>query len=373
MLNDAKLLDDFWVLLEHLLNTVLFTLGGAVWGTIISNGESHGTFEGRDWGYLLVLYILLTVIRALLFIIAYPITSRMGLKTNMKETVFQVYGGLRGAVGIALAIALDVAVEREAGDDSKFADDTNKAFGMIGGMAFLTLVINGTTAGPLLVYMGLADSTETRAKIVQAYQAGFRQNMVETFVSLLTEHRFRNVNFGLVKSHVPYLADMTKTHLVEAVEHHKDTTASDEYRPPYLHGVLPYLAAEEIEESAMDPRGSATGKVTKKVRSDSCLLKDLTADGLKAEREKMAKNRNKRRRRKSNIQYLMSGEPLSANEMRVLFISLLRANYEMMINHGELVDREFLAVALEQSLEFAADQVANGGILEGKLHGPQHL
>ena len=30
MLNDKKLLDDFWALVEHLLNTVLFALGGAV-------------------------------------------------------------------------------------------------------------------------------------------------------------------------------------------------------------------------------------------------------------------------------------------------------------------------------------------------------
>ena len=135
MVNDARLLDDFWVLLEHMLNTVLFTLGGAVWGTIISNGESHGSFVAADWGYLVVLYLFVTLIRAVLFGLGYPITSRIGLKTSPKETIFQVYGGLRGAVGIALAIALDVSVESAAGDDSPFSDDTNKAFGLIGGIA----------------------------------------------------------------------------------------------------------------------------------------------------------------------------------------------------------------------------------------------
>jgi NhaP-type Na+/H+ or K+/H+ antiporter len=34
MFNDAKLLEDFWTLVEHLLNTILFTLGGTVWGKL---------------------------------------------------------------------------------------------------------------------------------------------------------------------------------------------------------------------------------------------------------------------------------------------------------------------------------------------------
>lgn len=359
MLNDAKLLDDFWVLLEHLLNTILFTLGGAVWGAIIANGESHGDFTAKDWGYLIVLYILLTVVRFVLFFLAFPVTSRIGLKTNWKETLFQVYGGLRGAVGIALAIALDHSVMTNVGEDSIFAEQTTKAFGMIGGMAFLTLVINGTSAGPLLIKLGLADSTETRKKIVNAFRAGFKQHLILEFVSLLTQNRFRNVNFGLVKSHVPYLADMTKVQLVEAIERHKDTTASDEYQPPYLQGVLPYLE-DEPEES---PFGLKNGMP--KSKSTENLLATLVAEAQKAERAKRAEKRHRRRRRKSNIHHLMAGEPLSAHEMRTLFISILKGTYEKMIDHGELVDREFLAITLEQSLEFAADAVANGGPLQG--------
>jgi len=367
MLNDAKLLDDFWILLEHILNTVLFTLGGAVWGSVIADGESHGEFVARDWGYLIVLYLFAFLIRGILFFLGYPITTRIGLKTNMKETFFQVYGGLRGAVGIALAISLDSAVEKEAADDSKFADDTNKALGMVGGMALLTLFINGSTAGPILVKMGLADSTETRRKIVKAYAAGFKQQLIGKLVELLTEERFCNINFGLVKAHVPYLADITKLDLQEAVEHHKDITASHEYVPPYLHGVLPYLPDPPPDSAASARSTRETLNDTKKERSDSVFLASLVADGQKAIKAKRNANRNLRKRRKSNIQYLMADEPLSATEMRVLFISLLRANYEQMINHGELVDREFLAVALEQSLEFASDSVANGNKLEGKF------
>ncbi len=54
---------------------------------------------------------------------------------------------------------------------------------------------------------------------------------------------------------------------------------------------------------------------------------------------------------------MMDGEPLSAQELRNLFVSLLKASYEKQILDGELAAQHVLAVALEQSLEFTAKAV----------------
>lgn len=168
MVNDAKLLDDFWALVEQLLNTLLFVLGGTVWGAVIANEQ---TFGASDWGYMILLYVLLTAIRMFLFAATFPVTSRIGLKTCWPETFFQVHAGLRGAVGIALAISLDNEVRQAtSGASNEFTEQTQKIFGFVGGVAFLTLVINGTTAGPLLRWLHLTDSSETRKKILKAYQ-----------------------------------------------------------------------------------------------------------------------------------------------------------------------------------------------------------
>ena len=104
------------------------------------------------------------------------------------------YGGLRGAVGIALALALHAQVGKcffviryspklifsgisdhfhnslgiievhftsnESEEMQKqYQGYTTKLFGMVGGIALLTLVINGPTSGPLLKHLGLVTPT----------------------------------------------------------------------------------------------------------------------------------------------------------------------------------------------------------------------
>lgn len=169
--------------------------------------EFQGAFVGSDWGYLILLYVLLTVIRYFLLVSFYPITSRIGIGSNWKEVVVSVslrevllllnvnqyvyividitsfliqfmgWGGLRGAVGIALALSLNSEVNHytEASDVDeqtrrKFQDYTTKLFGFVGGIAFLTLIINGISSGPLLHKLGLVTPTETRKKVLENYR-----------------------------------------------------------------------------------------------------------------------------------------------------------------------------------------------------------
>ena len=50
---------------------------------------------------------------------------------------------------------------------------------LVGGIAFMTLCINGSTAGPLLIKLGLADSGNIRKRIVEAYNTRFKRNTIE--------------------------------------------------------------------------------------------------------------------------------------------------------------------------------------------------
>lgn len=73
------------------------------------------------------------------------------------------YGGLRGAVGIALALTLNATIydQTDGSDEThleymKFRDDTARLFGMSGGISLLTLLVNGVTAGPLLRWVSVS-------------------------------------------------------------------------------------------------------------------------------------------------------------------------------------------------------------------------
>lgn len=93
MINDQHLMESFWYLVEHILNSILFALGGLVWGSIISNSsERQAKFSGQDWGYLILLYVLLQVIRFVNIMVFYPLLSRIGLGLNWQEAFFLSFG-----------------------------------------------------------------------------------------------------------------------------------------------------------------------------------------------------------------------------------------------------------------------------------------
>lgn len=175
--------------------------------------------------------------------------------------------------------------------------------------------------------------------------------MIEHMVRLLAQKRFQHVDFSLIKYHVPVLADLTKAQLLEAVEKNKDMVAPEEYQPPHLERILPYLKDDD-DGSYFMPRIDS--------KEDTLSALNTDAHARKLKRDLRTKNR-KKRRSKSTMRFMVEEEePMSMQELRTLFISILKSAYEVQIRDGELEDRQFLSVTLEQSLEFAADAVSNG-------------
>lgn len=92
---------------------------------------------------------------------------------------------------------------------------------MVGGIAFMTLLINGSLSGPLLTKLGLADSTESRKRILESADRAAQRRILGDFIHIMTDPRFSFVDFALVKYHNPLLRDITSTELAEAIVENK--------------------------------------------------------------------------------------------------------------------------------------------------------
>ena len=247
---------------------------------------------------------------------------------------FVRHSGLRGAVAISLSLALDSQV-REAGDTSSadvsfYKTQTEQLFAMVGGVAFLTLFINGTLSGPLLTKLGLALASKSRIALVDDFERTAKAQITDDFVRLLAEPIFQYVDFAVIREHVPELKDLTLEDLKSSVMRNKDVS-------PYLDNIVPYLVRDDSDQDL----SWAKHEPNKKTPSTNIWdAGDLAVSG---------KDYNS----------------MNAIELRKFFIELLQAVYNRQIDHGVLNGRdEFVTFVLLQSLEFELENVSKGKTLQ---------
>lgn len=243
-----------------MLNTLLFTLGGVIWGAIsFENTESYQV-TSTDWGWLFVLYVFVMVIRVLQIGLFYPILSRIGLKSNKGEAAFLAYAGLRGAVGVALGLTVVryVLVNTEDKELRKLA--TILQF-MGGGVTLFTLTINGTTAAPVLKLLGLAKPKESSEKIKLIFEGAAKDFVYDQIAQFYEEKRFRHVQFKILKELVPFVTSeppRLNQHDTEMMSSQVRTSMKD-LRNNFLRGSDQYLQVLDLSRRVISsvPRGEA--------------------------------------------------------------------------------------------------------------------
>ena len=122
-----------------------------------------------DWWYLFLLYAYLLVVRLVIVMISIPVLNRLGPQLTWKDGLVAWWGGLRGALGLSLAIIADDAstVCAEGGYcDVLDNENGNRVLFLTGGIAFLTLLINGSTTGLLLRYLGFTADDPTKLRVL---------------------------------------------------------------------------------------------------------------------------------------------------------------------------------------------------------------
>ena len=102
-INDYNLTLHFWQVTAELLNTLLFVLGGCLWGKALLSTRAE------DWGYLALLFVFLLLIRFILVFGLYPITTRIGIGTNWRVSYFaSLQQSMKGRYNKFLYVVLEV-------------------------------------------------------------------------------------------------------------------------------------------------------------------------------------------------------------------------------------------------------------------------
>ena len=138
----AGFLHHFWEMMAYMANTLIFLLVGILVAIRVPLDDIQA------WQALFILYAGILIIRGLSITVFMPLLKRIGIGINYQKATVLWWGGLRGAVSLALAltVAANDLIPKEIGDHILF---------LCAGIVVLTILVNGSTMGKMLKLLGL--------------------------------------------------------------------------------------------------------------------------------------------------------------------------------------------------------------------------
>merc|ERR1719254_53548 len=104
-----------------------------------------------DLGMVLIVYVASQAVRGVVILVCYPFLKCAGPPFSWKDAVFTWWGGLKGAVGLSIAMIFRMSIP--GGDP--LAPTGQRFMRYMGGVYLLTSLINATTAGYLVKALSL--------------------------------------------------------------------------------------------------------------------------------------------------------------------------------------------------------------------------
>lgn len=135
-------MQSFWELASYIANTLIFIIVGIVIAAKVD-------ITWKSIAVMFIVYIGINLVRAAMVLILYPIMKKCGYGLTLRESVILVWGGLRGALGLTLALMVSYTLD--------IPEDIRRQILLFtAGIVTLTLTINATTIRWLLLKLGLS-------------------------------------------------------------------------------------------------------------------------------------------------------------------------------------------------------------------------
>eukprot|EP00636_Phaeomonas_parva_P016734 CAMPEP_0118861900 /NCGR_PEP_ID=MMETSP1163-20130328/7276_1 /TAXON_ID=124430 /ORGANISM="Phaeomonas parva, Strain CCMP2877" /LENGTH=1346 /DNA_ID=CAMNT_0006795747 /DNA_START=269 /DNA_END=4309 /DNA_ORIENTATION=+ len=152
-------LEEFWEMLAYFGNTLIFTIAG-----IVVALHTFGKFDAWDLGMLFIIYFTLLLGRIGVFALLFCMKKAHGTPPAWQDYAVSVWGGLRGAVGLALGLFV--------WKESEICDNVgDKILFHCAGIVVLTVVVNGVSMRNVLSILKMNVVSQERKMVIKdAYQ-----------------------------------------------------------------------------------------------------------------------------------------------------------------------------------------------------------
>lgn len=182
-------MEEFWELTAYIANTIIFIIVGIVIAVQID-------FTWTNLAVLLGLYIGINLIRAFIILILYPIMKRLGYGLSKRESVILGWGGLRGALGLTLALMVSNALP--------IPEEIRKQILFYtAGIVTLTLTINATSTRWMLSKLGLTKIPSARILLDYSVRQRIRETSDEYLKKLHGLTSLEGADWEVVQEFLP--------------------------------------------------------------------------------------------------------------------------------------------------------------------------
>mmetsp|Transcript_2893 Transcript_2893/g.4440 ORF Transcript_2893/g.4440 Transcript_2893/m.4440 type:complete len:1037 (-) Transcript_2893:411-3521(-) len=242
---------SIWAAFEWIGNTLIFILAGLIIGS-----RSLAFLKPVDIINIFIVYFFMFLIRGCMMVICYPLLSNpaLGKPSTWSDCIFATWGGLRGAVSMALALSLLHSTEK--GETTLSADDSHRVFFLVGGVAGLTLLVNATTSSFVLQKLALLDesSNTLETRIMFHYVKKRIRVKAMQLLEQLRKSRPTQINPYLVARYCSILSEEDAAEI--SVEQYPMQDLQSHGKTSDLSRIRPSISASNLQSALLSPQSS---------------------------------------------------------------------------------------------------------------------
>lgn len=190
-------MEKFWGLMAYIANTLIFIIVG-----IIISAKVDITLTRCI--VVALVYVGVILIRYIMIYTLYPILRKFGYGISIRESVILGWGGLRGALGMSLALMV-------YSTDSIPENIREDILLMTAGIVTLTLCINATTSKLLLRKLGLIKTDSiARSLMYRRIHNYIRSNNQSALETMKQSAHLQEADWEEVSGYIPKAIDETE-------------------------------------------------------------------------------------------------------------------------------------------------------------------